>query len=117
LVAPPRKFSPMSVVIESQKQLYDDVDAWCQQAGAGAADAGALDWDGKPRHSPATRRRPARQVGGGARSEELRRARGGACVVSHFAREIERRPAVVVGGVGVGAGGEQRLDDGVTTSA
>ena len=35
----------MSVVIESQKQLYDDVDAWCQQAGAGAADAGALDWD------------------------------------------------------------------------
>ena len=48
----------MSVVIESQKQLYDDVDAWCQQAGAGAADAGALDWDGKPRHSPATRRRP-----------------------------------------------------------
>ena len=37
--------SPMSVVIESQKQLYDDVDAWCQQAGAGAADAGALDWD------------------------------------------------------------------------
>ena len=50
----------MSVVIESQKQLYDDVDAWCQQAGAGAADAGALDWDGKPRHSPATRRRPAR---------------------------------------------------------
>ena len=44
----------MSVVIESQKQLYDDVDAWCQQAGAGAADAGALDWDGKPHHSPAT---------------------------------------------------------------
>ena len=48
----------MSVVIESQKQLYDDVDAWCQQAGAGAADAGALDWDGKPRHSPATRQTP-----------------------------------------------------------